>query len=127
MGGDEFVLLLPPVAPPDGALAVGARRLAALAQDGDYGGQTVRVWASVGLALFDGAGATAAQVLATPAKPAWDFRVSESPDGKAIVFCRAETGGVPGIWIADGDGKNPRLLTRGWEDKGADHPRWLPA
>ena len=69
----------------------------------------------------------AAQVLATPAKPAWDFRVSESPDGKAIVFCRAETGGVPGIWIADGDGKNSCLLTRGWQGKGADHPRWLPA
>jgi TolB protein len=60
------------------------------------------------------------------APPAWDFRASESPNGRSVVFCRAETGGVPSIWVADADGRNPRLLTRGWEDKGADHPRWLP-
>lgn len=59
--------------------------------------------------------------------PVWDFRASESPDGKRIVFCRAATGGAPAIWIADADGKNPRLLTRGQEDRGADHPRWLAA
>jgi Tol biopolymer transport system component len=59
--------------------------------------------------------------------PVWDFRASESPDGRFIVFCRAETGGVPAIWIMNADGGNPRLLTRGFEEKGADHPRWLPA
>jgi len=58
--------------------------------------------------------------------PVWDFRASESPDGRWIVFCRAETGGVPGIWVMDANGHNQRLLTRGFEDKGADHPRWLP-
>lgn len=58
--------------------------------------------------------------------PVWDFRVSESPDGKQIVFCRAATGGAPAIWVADADGKKPRLLTRGQDDRGADHPRWLP-
>ncbi len=58
--------------------------------------------------------------------PVWDFRGSESPDGRLIVFCRAETGGVPGIWVMNSDGSNPSLLTRGIEDKGADHPRWLP-
>ena len=58
--------------------------------------------------------------------PAWNFRASESSDGRSIVFCRAETGGVPAIWVMDGDGRNARLLTRGFEDKGADHPRWLP-
>jgi len=58
--------------------------------------------------------------------PVWDFRASESPDGRFIVFCRAETGGARGIWVMDADGRNPRLLTRGLEDKGADHPRWLP-
>lgn len=57
--------------------------------------------------------------------PIWDFRASESPDGRCIVFCRAETGGVPGIWVADADGLEPRLLTRGFEGKGADHPRWM--
>ena len=58
--------------------------------------------------------------------PVWDFRVSESPDGKWIVFCRAATGGVPAIWVTDSKGGNPRQLTNGLEDRGADHPRWLP-
>jgi len=56
----------------------------------------------------------------------WDFRASESPDGRSVVFCRAETGAVPAIWVMDADGRNPRLLTHGFQDKGADHPRWLP-
>jgi TolB protein len=58
--------------------------------------------------------------------PVWDFRASESPDGWHIVFCRAANGAVPAIWIMDPDGRNPRLLTRGLDDNGADHPRWLP-
>ncbi|PYJ06602.1 MAG: serine/threonine protein kinase [Verrucomicrobia bacterium] len=58
--------------------------------------------------------------------PVWDFRASESPDARHIVFCRARTGGSPAIWMMDADGRNPRELTRGLEDKGADHPRWLP-
>jgi Tol biopolymer transport system component len=58
--------------------------------------------------------------------PVWDFRASESPDGRHIVFCRAETGDVPAIWVMDADGHNQRQLTRGLDDKGADHPRWLP-
>jgi TolB protein len=58
--------------------------------------------------------------------PVWDFRASESPDSRWGVFCRAETGGAPGIWVMDAEGRSPRLLTRGLEDKGADHPRWLP-
>lgn len=58
--------------------------------------------------------------------PVWDFRASESPDGRQIVFCRAAVGEAPAIWIMDSDGGNPTLVTRGVEDKGADHPRWLP-
>lgn len=58
--------------------------------------------------------------------PAWDLRASESPDGRQIIFCRAETGGVAGIWRMNADGSRPRLLTQGQEEKGADHPRWLP-
>ena len=58
--------------------------------------------------------------------PVWDFRASESSDGKQIVFCRAETGGPPAIWVMDSDGQHSRMLTRGLDDKGADHPRWLP-
>jgi TolB protein len=56
----------------------------------------------------------------------WDFRASESPDGKEVAFCRAETGGSPAIWIMDADGTNARPITKGISDKGCDHPRWLP-
>lgn len=58
--------------------------------------------------------------------PVWDFRASESPDGSSIVFCRAETGGSPSIYVMDTDGHHSRLVTQGWEQQGADHPRWLP-
>ena len=58
--------------------------------------------------------------------PVWDFRCSESPDGRQIVFCRAPTGGVPAIWMMDSDGRNARELTKGLGAGGADHPRWLP-
>ena len=63
VGGDEFVVLLPTVAHAGDALAVGAKLLAALAQDAKYGGRAVQVSASVGVAHFDGAGETAAQVM----------------------------------------------------------------
>ena len=56
----------------------------------------------------------------------WDFRAAESPDGRFVAFCRAETGGTPELRVMDADGGNERVLTRGVEDKGADHPRWLP-
>ncbi|HOW73945.1 MAG TPA: SUMF1/EgtB/PvdO family nonheme iron enzyme [Phycisphaerae bacterium] len=58
--------------------------------------------------------------------PAWDFRAHESPDGRLIVFCRAATGDVPAIWVMGSDGRNPRQLTKGLDDRGADHPAWVP-
>lgn len=58
--------------------------------------------------------------------PVWDFRASESPEAKQVVFCRAQTGGVPSVWIMDSTGANPRRLTAGVNEQGADHPRWLP-
>lgn len=61
-----------------------------------------------------------------PGEQVWDFRQNESPDGKQIVFCRAKTGESPAIWIADSNGKNQRLLTKGLNDKGADFPGWVP-
>jgi hypothetical protein len=57
--------------------------------------------------------------------PAWDFRASASADGCFIAFCRAETGGAPSLWAMDADGGAPRLLTRGLDERGADHPRWF--
>jgi TolB protein len=58
--------------------------------------------------------------------PVWDFRASESPDGRFVAFCRAETGKVPALWVMDADGRHPSMLTRGLDRMGADHPRWLP-
>jgi TolB protein len=55
----------------------------------------------------------------------WDFRASESPDGRKIAFCRAATGGPPAIWVMDSTGKNQRQITNGIDGKGADHPRWI--
>ena len=58
--------------------------------------------------------------------PVWDFRATESPDGDSILFCRAETGKMPEIWLREGNSAQPRHLTDGLNDQGADHPRWVP-
>lgn len=55
----------------------------------------------------------------------WDFRAAESPDGKYIAFCRAETGRAPTLWVMESDGSSARMVTRGWQDRGVDHPKWL--
>jgi hypothetical protein len=55
----------------------------------------------------------------------WDFRALESPDGRWIAFCRAAVGESPALWVMGSDGSNPRQLTRGWLDRGVDHPNWL--
>lgn len=57
----------------------------------------------------------------------WDFRASPSPDGRQIVFCRATTGHAAEVWVMNADGKNQRLVTRGFQGDNADHPRWAPA
>ena len=57
--------------------------------------------------------------------PVWDFRQSHSPDGQQMIFCRAETGGAPAIWVSDAIGQNQQMLTRGMGEQGADHPRWV--
>jgi Tol biopolymer transport system component len=64
-------------------------------------------------------------VLTQSDPPLWDFRASESSDGKYIAFCRAKTGEAPSIWVIDTDGKNPRIITHGVDNRGADHPRWF--
>ena len=71
---------------------------------------------------------TGSVTVLTPEKDnVWDFRASQSPDGKQTVFCRAATGEAPSIWVMESDGKNPRMITRGTNDLGADHPRWIPS
>lgn len=71
--------------------------------------------------------ATGAVTELTPlAAGVWDCRAAESPNAKHIVFCRAATGEMPSLWVMNADGSEPRLLTRGFNDRGADHPRWVP-
>lgn len=65
--------------------------------------------------------------LTKPGERVWDFRASLSPDGGRLVFCRAKVGEAPAIWTAEADGSKPRPLTRGVDEKGADHPRWAAA
>ncbi|MSU63304.1 MAG: serine/threonine protein kinase [Pedosphaera sp.] len=58
--------------------------------------------------------------------PVWDFRSSESSGGRQTAFCRCENGEPPALWAMNPNGTKPRLLTRGIDGRGADHPRWLP-
>lgn len=55
----------------------------------------------------------------------WDFRTAWSPDGAQMAFCRAEVGEPSGLWVMNADGSDARLLTHGYEGKGADHPVWI--
>ncbi|MGE3818721.1 MAG: TolB family protein [Isosphaeraceae bacterium] len=64
--------------------------------------------------------------LTPPREGIWDFRCAASPDGASVVFCRAETGRGPTIWVMDADGTHARPIAKGVQDQGADHPRWLP-
>ncbi|MBX7165199.1 MAG: hypothetical protein K1X74_02505 [Pirellulales bacterium] len=66
------------------------------------------------------------QELTAAVEGVWDFRASVSPDGQRLVFCRAEVGAAPAVWVAAVDGSEARRITGGIEDRGADHPRWLP-
>jgi Tol biopolymer transport system component len=70
---------------------------------------------------------TGSIVFLTPrAEGVWDFRCTESPDGHRIAFCRAETGGVPRLWMMDRKGRHSREIHAGIGPGGLDHPRWLP-
>ena len=55
----------------------------------------------------------------------WDFRTVWAPEGDRIAFCRARIGQPSELWIMDADGNNQRFLTRGENDMGVDHPRFL--
>jgi hypothetical protein len=69
---------------------------------------------------------TATEQALTPCQPrVWDFRARWSPRGDAIAFCRARISEASELWVMDADGSRPRLLTRGVDELGADHPRWL--
>ena len=55
----------------------------------------------------------------------WNFRSAWSPDGSQFAFCRAEVGSPSAIWLVDADSGNARMLTDGFEHRGADHPVWV--
>lgn len=55
----------------------------------------------------------------------WDFRTAWSPDGTQMAFCRAVVGGPSELLVMEADGSHQRLLTRGQDEMGADHPRWI--
>lgn len=64
--------------------------------------------------------------LTQSALPRWDFRASESSNGKMIAFCRCRVGETPRLWVMNALGGGERMLTSGLDETGADQPRWLP-
>lgn len=56
--------------------------------------------------------------------PTWNFRLCWSPDGSRLAFVRADVGKMSELWVMDADGGNRRMLTRGINGEGVDHPRW---
>ncbi len=62
----------------------------------------------------------------TPAvEGTWDFRGTWSPEGTMLAFARVHNGSVRELWLMQADGSNPHKLTEGYQQKGADHFRWL--
>lgn len=62
----------------------------------------------------------------TPAvEGVWDYRATWAPDGSSIAFCRVRSGSSRELWIMNPDGTGQQKLTDGYQDKGADHYRWL--
>lgn len=67
----------------------------------------------------------ASTALTAPANGVWDFRGTPSADGRHVAYCRALTGGVPELRVLSTASGDSRVLTRGVDDSGADHPRWV--
>ncbi len=61
-----------------------------------------------------------------PTEGIWDFRCSESEDGRWITFCRASTGGLPSLWVQPAARGTALEIVADPEGTGIDHPRWLP-
>lgn len=90
----------------------------------DYKPELARGGAEV-CSLDPGSGKVTTLTQSNP--PVWDFRASESPDGKHVLFCRAATGEMPSVWILERGGPYPHKLTSGIDGAGADHPSWVPS
>lgn len=55
----------------------------------------------------------------------WDFRSAWHPSGDRLLYSHAVVAKDTEIWVVNADGSRPRMLTRGFEESGADHARWL--
>ncbi|MEN9733757.1 MAG: hypothetical protein RLZ45_1752 [Verrucomicrobiota bacterium] len=66
------------------------------------------------------------EAVTDPKEGIWDFRCSESDDGRWITFCRASTAGLPSLWVQPVGRGSARELVTDPEGTGIDHPRWLP-
>lgn len=60
-----------------------------------------------------------------PVDRVWEMRATWSLDGTQIVFCRASVGHPAELWIMNTDGADQRLLSKGEQGLGADHPAWI--
>lgn len=63
--------------------------------------------------------------LTTAEEGRWDYRTAHSPDGKILLFTRVRSGGRRELWAMSPDGTDQRKLTSGYQQMGADFPRWL--
>lgn len=76
------------------------------------------------LVLLDPVTGTEAPVT-RPEDGRWDFRGAFSPDGEKIVYTSARVGARGELFITRLDGGDPFFLTAGFDQLGADHPRWI--
>ena len=101
---------------PDGKAVTYTRLLPKSERDMSHGGAQI--------CLIDAK--TDAVTALTPAEEGrWDYRTVYSPDGKTMSVTRVRTGGARELWTMSPDGTNPRKLTSGYQQKGADFSRWL--
>ena len=54
----------------------------------------------------------------------WDFRATKTGDPEVIAYVTARCGDVPEIHLIRLDGTEDRMITRGFEDEGADYPSY---
>jgi len=66
------------------------------------------------------------EAVTKPSEGVWDFRCSESEDGRWITFCRASAGNLPSLWVQPATGEPAREIVKDPDGTGIDHPRWLP-
>ena len=66
------------------------------------------------------------EAITKPTEKQWDFRCSESEDGRWVTFCRASDNGLPSLWVQPTSGASAQEIVSDPEGTGIDHPRWLP-